>query len=155
MKRTILLFTALISLHIVYAGAPAPSDTPPTPGKVSKQWLFKPLAAGDVSLEVERIGGEVMLHLYSQNMRNVETIYVEKSSDPTTGFARCKAVKVSDFLVKSKNYIGVTDANPSSSDSDSYYRIRTVSTKGETKTYAAVGLAPLYQIEPTEMVDNK
>jgi CO dehydrogenase/acetyl-CoA synthase delta subunit len=152
MKKSLLLVaTLIIALHCTFAATPALSNTET---KSSKPWLFKPLAASDVSLEVERIGGEVMLHLYSKNMRNVEMIYVEKSSDPTNGFSRCKTVKVSDFLVKSKNYIGVADVNPGSTNTDSYYRIRTVSTGGDTKIYSAVDLAPLYQVEPQETVER-
>ncbi len=152
MNKSILFVAALIlSFQHMYAGTGA---TDASARKDGKEWLFKPLASTDVSLEVERIGGEVMVHLYSQNMRNVDVIYVEKSSDPTSGFARCQSVKVSDFLIKSKNYIEVADANPGSSNVDSYYRIRTISTKGETKTYAPVDLAPLYQVDPLEVVEK-
>ena len=152
MKKTLLLVATLIfTFHFTFAGTIVLSNTET---KSNKPWLFKPLAASDVSLEVERIGGEVMLHLFSKNMRNVDMIYVEKSSDPTNGFTRCKTVKVSDFLVKSKNYIGVADANPGSNNTDSYYRIRTVTAAGETKIYSAVNLAPLYQIETQEVVER-
>ena len=153
MKKPILLIaTLIIALQCTYAGTGASS--PSTTQKSGKDWLFKPLATGDVNLEVERIGGEVMLHLYSQSMRNVEMIYVERSSDPTNGFTRCKTVKVSDFLVKSKKYIGVSDANPASANNDSYYRIRTVTASGATKVYPAVDLAPLYDIEQQEIVER-
>ncbi|MCW3128002.1 MAG: hypothetical protein JWO03_3660 [Bacteroidetes bacterium] len=152
MKKPILFLAALtLTIQLTYAGT---GVTEATPTKSNKQWLFKPVAATDVNLEVERIGGEVVLHLYSQSMRNVDMIYVERSSDPTNGFSRCKTVKVSDFLVKSKNYIGVSDANPTSSNIDIYYRIRTVTSKGETKIYPAVDLAPLYQVEPQEIVER-
>lgn len=151
MKKSILfLAVAILSLQSIYAGTGADASI----RKDGKEWLFRPLASSDVSLEVERIGGEVMVHLYSQNMRNVDVIYVEKSSDPTSGFTRCQSVKVADFLIKSKNYIEVSDANPTSANLDSYYRIRTISTKGETKTYAPVDLAPLYQVDPLEVVEK-
>jgi hypothetical protein len=94
-----------------------------------------------------------MLYLYSQNLRTVDMIYIEKSKDPSEGFTRCKAVKVSDFLVKSKNYINVEDDAPFDSNTDSYYRIRTVSTNGATKIYSAIDLSPIMSIEP-ETVDN-
>lgn len=152
MKKSILFLAALVfAFQSMYAGTGA-DGTPVR--KDGKEWLFKPLAATDVSLEVERIGGEVMVHLYSQNMRNVDVIYVERSSDPTSGFTRCQSVKVADFLIKSKNYIEVSDANPASANLDSYYRIRTIGTKGETKTYASVDLAPLYQVDPLEVVEK-
>jgi hypothetical protein len=152
MKKSILFLAALVlAFNCTFAGSGATENTE---AKSNKQWLFKPLAASDVNLEVERIGGEVMLHLYSQTMRNVDMIYVEKSSDPTNGFSRCKTVKVSDFLIKSKNYIEVSDANPTSANLDSYYRIRTVNSKGETKIYPAIDLAPLYQVDPMEVVEK-
>ena len=153
MKRSILiLVTLVIALQCTYAGTGVANNS--APEKSNKQWLFKPLANSDVNLEVERIGGEVLLHLYSKAMRNVDMIYVERSSDPTNGFTRCKTVKVNDFLVKSKNYIEATDANPASANMDSYYRIRTVTATGETKIYPVVGLSPLYQLEAGEVVER-
>ena len=153
MKKSILLLvTLVIALQCTFAGTGA-SNTQPSE-RSGKAWLFKPLASSDVNLEVERIGGEVLLHLYSKSMRNVDMIYVERSSDPTNGFTRCKTVKVNDFLVKSKNYIEATDANPASANMDSYYRIRTVTASGETKIYPVVGLSPLYQIESAEVVEK-
>ena len=151
MKKSILILAALIgSFYTTFAGSGVVS---PENSTVQKQWLFKPLSANDVSLELERLDGNVMLYLYSQNLRNVDMIYIEKSKDPTEGFTRCKAVKVSDFLVKSKNYINVADEAPYDANTDSYYRIRTVSSNGATKIYASVGLSPIMSIEP-ETVDN-
>ena len=152
MKKSILIASALIgSLYTSFAGngaAPAPENK-----TVQKQWLFKPLSTNDVSLELERLDGNVVVYLFSQNMKNVDLIYVEKSKDPTNGFTRCKTVKVSDHLLKSKNYISVVDDAPYDSNTDCYYRIRTVTAKGETKIYATVGLSPIISIEP-ETVDN-
>jgi len=151
MKRSILVISALLgSFFTTFAvtGIVAPENK-----SVQKQWLFKPLSANDVSLELERLDGNVMLYLYSQNLKNVDMIYIEKSKDPTEGFTRCKTVKVSDFLVKSKNYINVEDNAPFDANTDCYYRIRTVTATGATKIYAAVGLSPIMSIEP-ETVDN-
>jgi hypothetical protein len=151
MKKSILIIAALIGSF--YTSFAVGGVVTPENKSVQKQWLFKPLSANDVSLELERLDGNVMLYLYSQNLRTVDMIYIEKSKDPTEGFTRCKAVKVSDFLVKSKNYINVEDDAPFDANTDSYYRIRTVSTNGATKIYSAVGLSPIMSIEP-ETVDN-
>jgi hypothetical protein len=152
MKKLILIVAALIgSYFITFAGpGPAPDNTANQP----KQWLFKPLSTNDVSLELERLGGNVQMYLFSQNMKNVDLIFVEKSKDPTGGFTRCKTVKVSEHLVKSKNYITVVDDTPYDSASDCYYRIKTVSSTGTTKVYPVVGLSPIIAIEP-ETVDNR
>ena len=153
MKRSILLLiAAALSFTAVFAGggaAPAPESK-----SVQKEWLFKPLSTNDVSLELERLDGNVLLYLFSQNMRNVDMIYIEKSKDPTYGFTRCKTIKVSDHLVRSKNYISVVDDSPYDSNTDCYYRIRTVSATGATKIYPVVGLSPIMSIEP-ETVDNR
>ena len=152
MKKSILFFAALIfTFQSIYAGNGSAENAVRKDGK---DWLFKPVASTDVNLEVERIDGEVMLHLFSQTMRNVDMIYIEKSGDPTGGFNRCKTVKVTDFLIKSKNYIEVSDASPMTANLDSYYRIRTVNNKGETKIYPVVNLAPLYQVDPMEVVEK-
>jgi hypothetical protein len=152
MKKSMLIVATLIgSVYTTFAGngsAPAPENK-----QVQKNWLFKPLSTNDVSLELERLGDNVELYLYSQNMKSVDMIYVEKSKDPTEGFTRCKTIKVSDHLVKSKNYISIADDAPYDSNTDSYYRIRTVTASGATKIYSAVGLAPIMSIEP-ETVDN-
>jgi hypothetical protein len=151
MKKAILITATLIgSFCSTFAAGPAPA---PENKAVQKQWLFKPLSANDVSLELERLDGNVLLYLFSKNMKNVDLIYVEKSKDPTDGFTRFKTVKVSDHLLSSKNYISVEDNSPFDSNTDSYYRIRTVTATGETKIYAAVGLSPIFTIEP-ETVDN-
>jgi hypothetical protein len=152
MKKTILILAAVVgTFYTTFAGngaAPAPESV-----AAQKNWLFKPIKDNDVSLEIERLGGNVQMYLYSQNMKGVDLIYVEKSKDPTNGFSRCKTVKVSDHQVKSKNYISVVDDSPYDSNTDSYYRIRTVSASGSTKIYPVVGLAPVMSIEP-ETVDN-
>ena len=151
MKRTILLLAMLLTgLCYTYAGGPANS----TAAKSDKPALAKPLASGDVSLEVERISGEVLMHLYSKTMTKVDMIYVEKSNDPTKGFNSCKAVKVADLLIKSKTYIEVSDATPSAANTDTYYRIRTVTASGETKVYPAIELAPIYEIESLDVADK-
>ena len=153
MKKSILLITALVgSFFITFAGngsAPAPESKT----TVQKQWLFAPLASNDVSLELERIDGNVILYLFSHTMKNVDLIYVEKSRNPYTGFTRCKTVKVQDHLVKSKNYISVVDDSPYDSNTECYYRIRTLSATGVTKMYSVVSLSPIISIEP-ETVDN-
>ena len=153
MKRSILLIiAAALSFSSTFAGsgaAPAPENK-----VVKKDWLFKPLASNDVSLELERLDGNVLLYLFSQNMKNVDMIYIEKSKDPSSGFTRCKTIRVSDHLVKSKNYISTVDDSPYDSNTDCYYRIRTVSATGATKIYPVVGLSPIMSIEP-ETVDNR
>ena len=138
---------------IAFAGAP-PTPAPENTTVPTKQWLFKPLSSNDVSLEVERIDANVMVYLFSQNMKNVDMIYVEKSKDPTNGFTRCKTIKVADLLVKSKNYINVVDDNPLSANNDCYYRIRTVTAEGATKIYPAVVLSPIQTID-SETADTK
>lgn len=149
MKKSILILAVLIGcFYTTFAGNPAPESV-----AAHKQWLFKPISDNDVSLELERLGGNVQLYLFSQNMKGVDLIYVEKSKDPTNGFTRCKTVKVSDHLVKSKNYISVVDDSPYDSNTDSYYRIRTVSASGATKIYPVVDLSPIMSIEP-ETVEN-
>ena len=151
MKKSILIIAATIgSFYTTFAGS---GVIAPENKTVQKQWLFKPLSSNDVSLEVERLDANVLLYLFSQNMKNVDMIYIEKSKDPTSGFARCKTVKVSDHLLKSKNYISVVDESPYDSNTDSYYRIRTVTASGATKIYPVVGLSPIMSIEP-ETVDN-
>jgi hypothetical protein len=153
MKKSLLTIAILFgSFYSIFAAGhpfPAPESTP-----AKKQWLFKPLASNDVSLEVERLDANVQLHLYSQNMRNVDVIYIEKSKDPTGGFTRCMAVKVAENLIKSKNYISVVDDNPYDANTDCYYRIRTISATGVTRTYPVVGLSPLFTID-SETADSK
>jgi|GEM_PF-3822981 len=152
MKKSILILAAMIgSLYTTFAVTPNPENTAAT--SAQKQWLFKPISTNDVSLELERLGGNVQLYLYSQNMKGVDMIYIERSKDPSVGFVRCKTVKVSDHLAKSKNYINVVDDSPYDSNTDSYYRIRTVTSTGATRVYPATGLAPIMSIEP-ETVDN-
>jgi hypothetical protein len=149
MKKSILILAALIGcFYTTFAGNPAPESK-----AAQKQWLFKPISDNDVSLELERLGGNVQMYLFSHNMKSVDLIYVEKSKNPYTGFTRCKTVKVSDHLVKSKNYISVVDDLPYDSNTDSYYRIRTVSASGATKIYPVVDLSPIMSIE-AETVDN-
>lgn len=153
MKKTLLITAAIIG--IIYTSTAGTGAAPAPESKViQKQWLFKPLAANDVSMEVERLEGNVLVHLFSKNMKGVETIYVEKSKNPTEGFTRCKAVKVSENLIKSKNYISVVDNAPFDSNTDCYYRISTVTASGVTKVYPPINLSPVFTIEPDAMVEN-
>ena len=144
-----ILALLLGSVYVTFAGSGIGSSTS------QKQWLFQPLSNNDVSLEVERLDADVQLHLFSQNMKNVDVIYIEKSKDPTGGFTRCSTIKVSEHLVKSKNYISIVDQNPYDATTDCYYRIRTVTASGATKIYPVVGLSPIVPIESGEDVaDN-
>jgi len=145
----VILAILLGSVYYTFAGSGIGSSSS------QKQWLFKPLPKNEVSLEVERLDADVQLHLFSQNMKNVDVIYVEKSKDPTEGFTRCSTVKVSQHLDKSKNYISLVDSNPYDATTDCYYRIRTVTASGTTKIYPVVGLSPIVPIESGEDVaDN-
>jgi hypothetical protein len=155
MKKILLILPFLSIYFGVFAGTGiiSPPENTAVNNNSNKQWLFKPLSSNDVSLEVERIDANVLVYLFSQNMKNVDMIYVEKSKDPTMGFQRCKTIKVSDHLVKSKNYINVVDDSPSDPNSDNYYRIRTVTATGATKIYPSIVLAPLMTIDG-ETVDN-
>ena len=145
--RKYILIIATLSLTYMssYAGSGNPNNSEST--TTSKQWLFKPLAALDVSLEVERLGGEVMLYLYSRNMQNVESIQIERSKTPNSGFAHCKTIAVPQFLLKSKNYICVTDDSPFSAGVDSYYRIKVQYMSGASKILSCVNLSPIMPIE--------
>jgi len=145
MKKLIFILALLLGLiTTTFAGGGI------GPISSQKQWLFKPLPKNDVSLEVERLDDNVQLHLFSQNMKNVDMIYVEKSKDPNGGFTRCSTVKVSEHLDKSKNYISLVDENPYAAGTDSYYRIRTVTASGTVKIYPVVGLSPIMPIEPID-----
>ncbi len=149
MKKSIFILALLLgSIVTTFADSEIGSSSS------SKQWLFKPLPKNDVSLEVERLDDNVQLHLFSQNMKNVDVIYVEKSKDPSGGFTRCSTVKVSEHLDKSKNYISIVDENPYDAGTDSYYRIRTVTASGATKIYPAVSLSPIMPIDPEDIAQN-
>jgi hypothetical protein len=154
MKKSLLILTTLtLAFTAIFAGTGTGANAIRSP-RAGKEWLFKPLASKDVNLEIERIGPDVMLYLYSQSLRSVDMIYIEKSKDPTNGFARCKTVKVSDHLVKSKNYIEAIDESPFASAEECYYRIRTVTATGATTIYPAVNLSPIMPIEPFETVEK-
>ena len=154
MKKPIYLLIAFVQFIQVFAFAGNGFNYAAQGKQLSKDWLFKPLASKDVSLEVERVDGDINLHLYSQSMWGIDMIYVEKSKDPTDGFTRCKTVKVADHLILSKSYIGVVDEMPYASNIDCYYRIRTVSPSGATKIYPAVSLAPVFETETIETVER-
>ena len=148
MKKYILFLAALSLTYMSsYAGSGVKNSNETNTNTTTKQWLFKPLAANEVSLEVERLGGEVMIYLFSQNMSNVESIQIERSKTPNGGYTLCKTIAVQQFLLKSKNYIGVTDDSPYSSGVDSYYRIKVQYMSGASKTLSWVNLSPIMPIE--------
>jgi hypothetical protein len=149
MKKYILLIAAFGStFYGAMAGNGIAPNNTETKATTTKQWLFKPLAANDVSLEVERLGNEIMIYLFSQNMKNVESIQLERSKTPNAGYTSFKTIRVPSSLAKSKNYIGTTDDSPFNASQESYYRMKVVYASGATKTSQWVNLSPITPIEP-------
>ena len=97
MKKSIFILALLLgSIITTFAGSEI------GPSSSSKQWLFKPLLKNDVSLEVERLDDNVQLHLFSQNMKNVDVIYVEKSKDPSGASLAAQLSKYQSISTKAK-----------------------------------------------------
>jgi hypothetical protein len=101
---------------------------------------YKPIIRAEVNLEVDRMGEEVMLYVYSQSLSNVDMIMVEKSKNANDGFTTCRNIKVEESTSNNNRYIETSDATPSPSNVDNYYRIVTVSKTGVTKVYPAINL---------------
>ncbi|MFN8276916.1 MAG: hypothetical protein U0T84_05500 [Chitinophagales bacterium] len=151
------IFT-LASLSVVFsmltAGVPAGSTSAPVIASQKGKWLFKPLAANEVSFEMERIGDEVMMYLYSKSLRSIDAVVIEKSQNGSM-FVPCKTVKVAEHLNNSKNYIGISDEKPFTANLDCFYRIKVVAKDGTSKVYEPQVLSGIQYIEPVEYVENQ
>ncbi|MFN8309820.1 MAG: hypothetical protein U0T73_07650 [Chitinophagales bacterium] len=158
MKKLVLITAVVLSIVNVKAetnpSAAGAGKAMPVIASQKDKWLFKPLVSNEVSLEMERIGDEVMLYLYSQTMKNYDAIVIEKSQNGSL-FVPCKTVKVAEHLTQSKTYIGISDEKPLPANSDCYYRIKATTKTGVTKVYDPQVLSSLQYIEPVEFVENQ
>lgn len=124
-----MLVVMLVGVKPVWAGDPA------TPAA----YTFKSTDE-DVVLEVERVKGEVLLHLLVKDLNQYDHILVERSAENQNYFGQCKYIScaeekpVNDQLMKQDKY-------PFSAAKDVYYRIKTVTRDGVSRVYPAVLLA--------------
>jgi hypothetical protein len=115
---------------------------------------YKPIIRAEVNLEVDRMGEEVMLYVYSQSLSNVDMIMVEKSKNANDGFTSCRNIKVNESFNINNRYIESSDVTPYPSNVDTYYRIVTVSKSGVTKVYPAINLNSFAKNDILETVEK-
>lgn len=98
----------------------------------------------EINLEVERLKGEVAIHLLSQNFTELDQVIIERSGDGIQGFTPCKVLDVKDQQIVEGNYVVAKDRFPYPASVDTYYRVKTISKEGITKTYAPIQLQALH-----------
>lgn len=112
------------------------SNPTPTPEKKA----FKNTSY-DVNFEVDRGKGEVIFYFLSEHMGDYEQIIVERGGQ-NGGFIPCKTINMADQKVE-EGYFTNADKFPTSAKQDAYYRIKTITKEGITKTFPPVLLAAL------------
>ena len=112
-------------------------------GEVQKSSSFKS-SDEEVSIDVQRITGEVKLHLMIKNMSKYDHILIERSAETPDYFGKCKYISCADAKTEKGDFIQV-DKYPYSANKDVYYRIKTVTKDGIERAYPAVLLASVTQ----------
>src|SRR4051812_9506376 len=101
----LLLLLLLISSTLFSQSAGNPGNTSKNWTRISKNKLYPTISEDDVSFEVERIGNNVLFHLYSKHMKNIKAIFIEKSTDPVNGFKRCTDIYLPTYGPDISNYV--------------------------------------------------
>jgi len=106
-----------------------------------KSYSFQSLE-DEVSLQVERNGGEVKLRLFIKDITQYDHLLVERSAETPNYFGKCRYISSAE--VKPVNgYLLQYDRYPYASNKDVYYRIKTVAKDGVERIYPAVLLPAL------------
>jgi hypothetical protein len=95
----------------------------------------------EVALEIERNKSEVVLHVLAQDMAQYDHIIIERSGNGGEFFSQVKYIQTEGADIEDGNYVFRADKYPLPSNVDSYYRIKTVSKDGITRTFPSVALA--------------
>ncbi len=98
-------------------------------------------ANAEVALEVERTQGEISLHILAQDMAQYDHIIIERSGNGGEFFSQVKYIQTEGADIEDGNYVFRADKYPLPNNMDSYYRIKTVSKDGITRTFPSVALA--------------
>jgi len=110
---------------------------------VAEKHEFKAKTA-EVNMEVERNKGEVVVHLQSNQFNQFAQVILERSGDNLQNFTACKTIDMTSQKIIDGDYIKNSDRFPLPATQGTYYRIKTISKDGITKTYAPVELTPLH-----------
>ena len=108
-------------------------------GEVQKNSSFKS-SDEEVAIEVQRIAGEVKLHLVVKNMNQYDHILIERSAETPDYFGKCKYISSADIKTENIDVVQI-DRYPYAANKDVYYRIKTVTKNGIERAYPAVLLA--------------
>ncbi len=100
----------------------------------------------EVGMTVTRVQGGVDISLMLSKASQFDFVLIEKSTDAKNGFGQCKYIKFNESANDSV-VIVKRDAYPTSSVEDMYYRIKTVSREGITRTYPSVRLPGLRDVK--------
>lgn len=135
MKTLYLTFGLLIaSVTLVLAGNPTANTNT---GSNTNEHTFK--RDGDVALDVERINGKVNIHIKAVDVKQYETIIIERGAGETAHFSRVKYIVPSKDGINS-DYFVKEDSYPMSAKADSYYKITTISKDGVERSYPPIQL---------------
>jgi len=97
-------------------------------------------ADDEISLQVERSSGAVLLRMFIKDITQYDHILVERSAETPNYFGKCRYIACNE--VKPINgYLLQYDRYPYAANKDVYYRVKTVSKTGAEKVYPAVLLA--------------
>lgn len=108
-------------------------------GPAPEKRVFKD-ATRDVNLELERVQGQVLFHLLSDKLGDLDQIIVERNGG--NGFVSCKIINVKDVIAMDGYFVSA-DKFPLSAKVDCLYRLKTISKEGITITYPPVELSAL------------
>lgn len=94
----------------------------------------------ELSFDVERGKGEVLMHLLVKDLTQYHHIVIERSAETANYFGKCKYISCADQTTKD-GYIQEADRFPYSPAKDVYYRVKTVTNDGVERAYPPVLLA--------------
>lgn len=94
----------------------------------------------EVSMQVERGKGEVLLHLTVKDMSKYDHILIERSSNNQNYFGQCKYITCSEEKTVN-GMLTKVDKYPFPATNDVFYRVKTVTKDGISRAYPPVMLA--------------
>jgi hypothetical protein len=96
-----------------------------------------------VTLDVERVNGEVTLNLNAQETDKYKSIIIERSASEIDAFAQVCVITADELTGMSSVGIEKVDKYPINAQSTSFYRVKAVETSGVIRMFPAVQLYSL------------
>lgn len=145
MPATQRVIQILVSFMLLSFGILVPAKAQP------EDYLLKSTDE-ELTMELSRKDYVVKVALTFAHAKQLDYAVIERSTEPNAGFRQCKHINLSD-QTRDSVCIAANDNYPLAATQNVYYRIKTVTKEGVSRTYPAIRL-PAVAALPSELKEQ-